>query len=370
MLPKEQRLADLDNWPLLASFLPTGWQEQAKTSGALTRSRGVSGPEPLLRILLIHLANGYSLAETTVRARQTGLADMTAVALFKRLRASEHWLQWLAKELGVARGWELPAGNLRYRAIDATVVSEPGSTGTDWRLHYSLCLNDLRCDFFEITDVKGGETWRRIPVSEGDVLLGDRIYGTPTGVAHVLAAKGEVIVRINHRALPLFESDERSFPMAQRFRKLRVGQPQQWNTFAIHEGRRLQGRLIAVKRSAEATRRARKRMSQKASRKQEKISQESWRLAPYFFVWTSLPDRFDPDQILEAYRLRWQIELSFKRMKSILGFGHLPKKDPASARAWLHGKLFVSLLAEHLIAAADAFSPWGYAVERKTKPLA
>jgi hypothetical protein len=44
-------------------------------------------------------------------------------------------------------------------------------------------------------------------------------------------------------------------------------------------------------------------------------------------------------------------------MKSILGFGHLPKKDPASARAGLHGKLFVSLLAEHLIAAADAFSP-------------
>lgn len=74
-------------------------------------------------------------------------------------------------------------------------------------------------------------------------------------------------------------------------------------------------------------------------------------------MWTSLPDRFEPDQILEAYRLRWQVELAFKRMKSILGFGHLPKKDPASARAWLHGKLFVSLLAEHLIAAADAFSP-------------
>jgi len=71
------------------------------------------------------------------------------------------------------------------------------------------------------------------------------------------------------------------------------------------------------------------------------------------FVWTSLPQQFEPDLILKTYRLRWQIELAFKRMKSILGFGHLPKKDPASARAWLHGKLFVSLLAEHLIAFAD-----------------
>jgi hypothetical protein len=62
-------------------------------------------------------------------------------------------------------------------------------------------------------------------------------------------------------------------------------------------------------------------------------------------------------------------------MKSILGFGHLPKKDPASARAWLHGKLFVSLLAEHLlaehlIAAADAFCPCGYGLHGKAKPVA
>jgi hypothetical protein len=232
-------------------------------------------------------------------------------------------------------------------------VSEPGSTGTDWRLHYSLTLNDLRCDFFEITDVTGGETWRRIPVSPGDVLLGDRIYGTPTSIAHVLAAKGAVIARVNHHALPLFEADGSAFPMLRRFAMLRVGKPQEWPTFARHKGRRLNGRLIAVKRTAGATRRVRKLISRKASRKQVHIPQESWRLAPYFFVWTSLPDQFDPSQILKMYRLRWQIELAFKRMKSLLGFGHLPKKDPASARAWLHGKLFVGLLAEHLIVFAD-----------------
>jgi len=138
MVPENRALADLDNWPVLVSFLPGGWREQAKETGALTRARGISGPDQLLRILLIHLASGYSLAETVTRARTSGLGDMTAVALFKRLRASEHWLQWLARELGKARGWDLPPGDRRCRAVDATVVSEPGSTGTDWRLHYSL----------------------------------------------------------------------------------------------------------------------------------------------------------------------------------------------------------------------------------------
>jgi hypothetical protein len=69
MLPEDHGVADFDNWPVLASFLPSGWQNEAKVSGALTRARGVSGPDALLRILLIHLASGYSLTETAVRAR-------------------------------------------------------------------------------------------------------------------------------------------------------------------------------------------------------------------------------------------------------------------------------------------------------------
>ena len=59
----------------------------------------------------------------------------------------------------------------------------------------------------------------------------------------------------------------------------------------------------------------------------------------------------------KLYRLRWQIELAFKRMKSIVGLGRLPKKDPASTRAWLYGKIFASLLVERMIEAAEAFPP-------------
>jgi hypothetical protein len=68
-------------------------------------------------MLLIHLANGYALAETAARARTSGLGEITAVALFKRLRASEYWLQWLARELGKGLGWILPSGGRRYRAV-------------------------------------------------------------------------------------------------------------------------------------------------------------------------------------------------------------------------------------------------------------
>ena len=62
------------------------------------------------------------------------------------------------------------------------------------------------------------------------------------------------------------------------------------------------------------------------------------------------------------YRGRWQIELVFKRLKSILGLGHLRKVDQQSAVAWIHGKLLVAFLIEALIRHAETFFPWGYPV--------
>lgn len=70
----------------------------------------------------------------------------------------------------------------------------------------------------------------------------------------------------------------------------------------------------------------RKRIARTASRKQKKVSQRSWRMAPFMFVWTSLPDELVPTKFLEIYRLRWQIQLAFKRIKSILNFWRTAKK--------------------------------------------
>ena len=71
--------------------------EMARTTGAWRRVRDFPDAESLLRVLLLHVANGYSLAETAVRARQLGV-EVSAVAIFKRLRASEEWLRWLAEQ--------------------------------------------------------------------------------------------------------------------------------------------------------------------------------------------------------------------------------------------------------------------------------
>lgn len=256
-------------------------------------------------------------------------------------------------------------------AARCTTVCEPGSTGGDWRVHYAVNLADLQCDFFQLTELRqSGETFRRVPVNPGDILLGDRVYAAPPGVAHVLKGGGDVIVRLNRMALPLFDSHHRRVDWAAQTRTLQGYSPAEFSSWIQDaQGGWTAGRLVVLRQSAEVTRWTRERMRRRARRDQEPVSPLSLELAEYFILWTSLK-QLRAAEILELYRLRWQIELVFKRLKSILGLGHLPKKDPLSAQAWLEGKLFVGLLIERLVDAAASFFPWGYPLATRSQPVA
>jgi hypothetical protein len=92
------RIAE-ENWKVLASLLPKGWQEMARQSGAVDRLRGFRSTEVLFRVLLLQLARGYSLRETVVRSKLANWTDISDVALIKLLRNSEEWLRLLCIEL-------------------------------------------------------------------------------------------------------------------------------------------------------------------------------------------------------------------------------------------------------------------------------
>jgi hypothetical protein len=57
--------------------------------------RGFDSVGQLLRGLLLHVALGCSLRETAVVAKAAGWLQMSDVALLKKLRQSEGWLQKL-----------------------------------------------------------------------------------------------------------------------------------------------------------------------------------------------------------------------------------------------------------------------------------
>ena len=92
---------------------------------------------------------------------------------------------------------------------------------------------------------------------------------------------------------------------------------------------------------------------------------ETLEYAKYVMIFTDLSaDQISCGEVLTWYRMRWQIELLFKRLKSLANTGHLPKHDDGSARSWLYGKLLVCLLTEKLVRYARDFSPWGCRLAR------
>jgi hypothetical protein len=369
-----------EDWELLVSMMPRRWRELARETRALKGLRQDKGEANYLRTLLLHLGCGYSLRETVARAREARLANLSDVALLKRLRKSKDWLQALCRELfeEQARGTR-PAAEGALRMIDATLIQEPGPTGSCWRVHYSLRWPQLTCDYFKLTPAQGegsGESLTHFPVQEGEHLLADRGYSNYHSLRHVADHGAWVTVRLNPQGVRLLGPTGGSFALGGHLRGLRKsGQVGCWPVqISSATGQSpVAGRLCVLRKSRAAMAKAQAKARQNASRDSRQVSAETLLYAQYVLVFTTTPaELFTAEEILEIYRLRWQIELVFKRFKQIAQLGHLPKEDEESSQAWLYGKLFVALLTERLIQEAESVSPWGYelAATASSKPLA
>ncbi len=369
-----------EDWDVLMSFFPADWQHLALCTNALKGLRKDKSPSNLIRTLLIHVACGYSLRETAVRARQSDLADLSDVALLKRLRKCKDWLHALCVSLFRERGG-IPLGEkggLEFRLFDATNVREPGKTGSLWRIHYSVQVPSLVCDFFKVTGTKGqgtGESFKRFPVFAGDYIIADRGYSTAPGVHYVASQEAFVCVRLNSQSLPLLDTKKGVFDLIGAVSEIKVhGTIGCWPVLVPGPNQKLLlARVCAIRKSEEATRIARKKLRQAANKKGRQLKPETLFLAGYVIVLTTFPEEsFSTAEVLEYYRIRWQIELVFKRFKQIAQLGHLPKHEDESSKAWLYGKLFVALVTEKIIHHAVCVSPWGYHMGSETpaKPVA
>lgn len=349
-----------EDWSVIEKILPAGWEEKAKELRALFIPKEFKEASTLLRVMLIHLNDGCSLRETSARASAGGLVKVSDVALLKRLRKCGPWFRWMSEALArqlVGKGW-VGFSDKRIRLVDASVVCEPGATGSTWRLHYGLDLSNLCCDEVHVTDAGVGESLTRYEVKKGDVLMADRGLAHRRGIRHVVNHGGDVIVRMNLSNLPLEEESGKEIEWLTYLRQLKVGQVGDWQVWLRDAQGRLPVRVCAVKKNAEQTRKAQEKLQKEAKRKRS-VQPQTLEAAGYVVVLSTLMAP-SAQSLLELYRSRWQVELAFKRLKSLLQLGHLKKTDPEGAKAWLQGKLFLATLIETLIAIGDRFSPWGY----------
>ena len=367
----------MDDWPQLLGQLPSGFDvaARARASGAFTRARGVPDADTLLRLALGYGACGMSLREGAGWAAVNGLARLSNVSLLHRLAKAAPWLGDLLAALLADRA-ELPGGRWaghRLRAIDATTLCQPGADRTTWRLHVGYDLADGQVDQLELTDVHGGESLRRFTWRPGDIALADRGYAKPRDLRPVIEAGAHVIVRTGWTSLRLRHPDGAPFDL---FAALAAGRRRQWEVeVGIEEGlgatAPLLLRLVVRRKRRSEAKAAQQRLLKDARKRGKQPDPRSLEAAKYILLLTSLPAASFPlADVLGLYRLRWQIELAFKRLKSLAELDALPAKQPALARTWIFARLIVALLAERIAGKPPDSSPCAPRNRRRGAALA
>ena len=178
-------------------------EKEGRDIGAFERAREVTCAVDLLRFALGYCLGSLGLRLTAAWLEALGLASLSTVALWKRVRKCSSWLEILvARQLG-ARSPDQPviaaAHGRLVRLVDGTTVPKKGlkeqANGELWRVRAALDLPTERFSAFELTDEKVAEQFDRAAVVKGEIRIGDRYYLQPERIANVLAAGGDIIVR-------------------------------------------------------------------------------------------------------------------------------------------------------------------------------
>ena len=328
--------------------------EMARRTKALIRKRGVKDARSLLRLALARGPGRLSLRQAAAWAHLTDVAELSNPSLNDRLHQADGFLCEVAQTmLRNKAGCEKKRWAKRsIRVSDGSCISKPGSRGTDWRLHavYDLDVGGFSC--LELTDAKGAEAIDRGRVEPGEIRLADRGYATANALRRfreqTKAVGADFVVRMRWNAFRLRSPDNQPFDLCRYLESL-PAECEISETQALVQGAGppFPIRILVKRKSPETAEAEILRLQRRASRKGQKIDPNSLLAARFIILATSLdPEEFSAQDVFEIYRLRWQIELAFKRLKSLLHIDALPATSERGGRSWIYACLIFAIAVE------------------------
>jgi len=329
-------------------------ESSARRAKVFLRAREIPNAVALLRLILAYCLGPGGLRSTAAWASAIGLVEISNVGLLQRLRRCGDWLAVLVGQ-ALASGAPAASRGRLIRLVDATAVPQAGLAARQnnglWRIHSAFDLPAEHFGFFELTDQQGGERLDRIAVEKGEIRIADRAYMQPNRIAAVIDAGGDVLVRAGWKSAGWLDGEGNRFDLiAELRRNTQPGLIDRPIWVRRADAPALAVRLVAVKKSAPAAEAARRTARRQAQKGGHQIDRDTLEAADWVILVTSLTaEAFPTDDILALYRLRWRIELAFKRLKSLVGLGGPPGTDARSARPYILAHLLMILLLEPLI---------------------
>ncbi len=341
-----------DDWERLLAMLPAELDALARECKAIVRRRRISSASMLLRLVLIYVTCCFSLrAAASWAARALGVM-LTDDALGYRFAHATPFVQGIAEKMLADKLHEKPATGASLRILDATMLSEPGSDGTDWRVHVTYDPARPGAVGIEVTDAHGGEHVRRAATATGDLLIGDMGLGHTSDLREAKERHVHALLRAHLQSLAVDDLRGRRMAPSRLLNASDRGHLDHDVLLPEQGYDPLPARLVVAPLPPEQAGRARQRLRKAASKRGRPVSALTLRLAGYFCCITTLTKQeASAAALLTWYRVRWQVELLFKRYRGLLHLGELMKAKPALVTLQIWGRLLVAILVEQMAAA-------------------
>lgn len=327
--------------------LPSNYQEMAYEFKAFTRPRNIRSPLQLLEVVMLYCGMDFSLRSCAGQISQMqGYISDTSVN--DRLEACVPWVKAMLVDVF---GFEsvINNGSFRLIVIDGSTVQEPGAKQTTYRLHVAIDLVSITFHQVELTTDKEGEHLEHYNLGEGDLVLLDRGYNQPKTLIPFIDSGGDVILRYNPHGMNLFSRNEEMKKInwqeeLDQLNEKSAAIP----VYLCHDGKRIEGVVHAIALPEEKAKEARRKAKKRAKKKGRTASKRVLFISGWVLVFTSLPiEVLDTETASDIYRVRWQVELVIKRMKSLLNIDKLRAfKDSKLSKLYLYGKLLYTVIVE------------------------
>jgi hypothetical protein len=342
---KTEDICTEDIWPSVVTILPSDLEQTAQDSGALERCRKVPNAAALMRLILAYALSDLSIKDVAAWAAGLGIVAMSGPGFFYRLRRSEQWLQTVIGQM-LSHEVSVHVQGLRLRIVDATVISGPAAVGTNWRVHAVINPESGTFQSVELTDAKGGESYSRHEIAPGEIVLGDRAYGKAPGIASVVNQGGHVLARLS--------------PHTIRVCNLKREKINLLSYEANISKMRTMGLNVLIPVPPDTYTKSHKTWNLAKAKAWIPARVVGARTIKGTMIWvltTLHAEQMSDAMILELYRLRWQVELLFKRLKSLLHIDALPTRDGPTAKSWILARLLAAAIAQKMVQPSIPFFP-------------
>ncbi len=371
----------LDDWSGAEAFFggAQAIDDLAFSTGAMVRRRVVRDGSQLLRLALAYASAGQSCRITSAWSGLALGVDLSNPALIGRLKPSGDFLAALVGQLlaradpgeELAAQWDGPP----IRLVDGSMFTSPGAKGVQHRLH--AAYDPMRGWFtsFELTSGKIGENLSRADIEKGTVAVGDRNYAKTWALRKLADAEAFYCVRTGVYSTRMLDPlNGEKLACAAIIARLGAQDSAEIPVLLIESrGKKeppMAARLVIFRPSEACQKREQARIKRTKISHRVTPRSDTWAMAGIVTILTNLPQNLWPiARIMQLYRLRWQIELAFKTLKSTFRMRDTPCKTAPMARMWILANLAAALLAKHLSGTLKGcFSPTAGKLQKAAMP--